>query len=108
MNMVVIDLPDSHCEGWYTLHAHKVNSEGVIVSSRRLAGPFKNIITDQGLDRMGANNGWMGSCQVGSGNNTPTASDTSLQTYVAGVTGINSGNQGEVGRWLGLHATRTA
>lgn len=88
---MTIKIPPSEVCGYFTLDAHKV-IDGEIVSSRRLAGPFPNIITDQGLDRMGGNTGWMGSCQVGSGNATPTAADTSLQTWVAGVSSIQSSN----------------
>lgn len=88
---MTIKIPPSEVCGYFTLDAHKV-IDGGIVSSRRLAGPFPNIITDQGLDMMGNNTGWMGSCQVGSGNATPTAADTSLQTWVAGVSSIQSSN----------------
>ena len=49
-------------------------------------GWFDNIITDAGLEYMGANNGWLDACQVGSGTATPVAGDTALASFVAGTT----------------------
>lgn len=83
--MSIIHIPGGDCCGYFTLDAKKLDADGNVISSRRLAGPFPNIITDQGLDRMGNNFSWLGSCQVGAGNATPTATDTGLQTYVAGT-----------------------
>lgn len=81
-----INLPPSGvCGIIEAIVAHKVDADGNIVSSRHLAGPFKNIITDQGLNRMGDNKDYVTCCQVGSGNDTPTASDTALETWVAGT-----------------------
>lgn len=48
-------------------------------------GWFKNLILDQGLDRIGTQgNVAISYAQIGSGTTPPNASDTSLQTYVAG------------------------
>lgn len=91
--MNVINLPPAGCEGYYTLTAHKVDAVGNVISSRKLAGPFKNLIVDQGLDRMGDHDFYIYSCQVGSGNATPDPADTSLQTWVAGVNGVFSTNK---------------
>lgn len=87
--MNVIEVPQQVC-GYFTLEAKKLAPDGTVISSRTLAGPFPNIITDQGLDRMGDNGGWMTNCQVGSGNAAPSATDTSLETWVAGVGSIFS------------------
>jgi len=50
-------------------------------------GWFDNIITDAGRNLMGGD-GYMDSCQVGSGSTTPTVGDTSLATYVAGTSDV--------------------
>lgn len=42
-----------------------------------------NLILDQGLLRMGANNDYLNVCSVGSGVSTPQPSDTSLQAKIA-------------------------
>lgn len=97
MSACVINVPKEFVptfEGIYTFVAHKVNAAGDIVNSRVLAGPFNNVITDQGLNRMGANDFYIGRCQVGSGNATPSTSDTGLQTWVAGTTTIHSNSRG--------------
>lgn len=80
-----IKLPTVGFAGIFTLDAHKVDEYGNIVSTRRLAGPFKNLITDQGLNRMGANDSFIAYCQVGSGNTPPANTDTGLEAFVAGV-----------------------
>lgn len=89
-----IELPPGGCAGFYTLDAHKLDSDGRIVSTRRLAGPFKNLITDAGLDRMGNNADWLRYCQVGTGNTAPSVADTALAAWVAGTdnnpSGLNS------------------
>lgn len=73
----------SECAGWYLIEAVKLDEEGKELSRRICADWFPNLITDQGLDRLGANNGWGQFCQVGSGNTPPANTDTSLQTFVA-------------------------
>jgi hypothetical protein len=77
-----INLPPYAVAGYFTLDARKVDDNGRIISTRRLAGPFKNIETDTGLDRMGANADWLTYCQVGTGNTAPSASDTSLAAFL--------------------------
>lgn len=49
-------------------------------------GWFDNLITNDGLDALGDTDGWMQACQVGSGNTSPTNTDTALDSYVAGTT----------------------
>jgi hypothetical protein len=45
---------------------------------------FPNLITDGGLDRMGANADWLTWCQVGSGSTAPSVTDGSLVNRIAG------------------------
>lgn len=54
-------------------------------TKRVLADWFPNLITNIGLNRMGTNSSWMSSCQVGTGNTTPTVTDTSLAARIAGT-----------------------
>ena len=67
--------------GFYKIEA--VNSE---TQERRLVADwFPNLITDIGLNGLGTV-GVVARCMVGSGSNTPTVSDTTLQTQVAVTT----------------------
>jgi hypothetical protein len=50
---------------------------------RLLADWFPNIITDVGLDLIGTSSGWFDRCQVGTGNSTPAAGNTALDTLLA-------------------------
>lgn len=85
MNKKIIEIR-SQVEGWFRLDAYKVDDNGKRHSERELAPWFRNLILNQGLDRMAQNANWMGSCQVGSGNAAPANTDTQLQTFVAGKT----------------------
>lgn len=79
------------CEGWYKIEAVKADG-----SRRLLADWFPNLITDQGLNRMGANSDYLLWCQVGSGDNTPAFTDTTLETFVAATsnqTAVSTGAQ---------------
>lgn len=82
-------------EGWYTLAVGKLDAEGNLVP-RQTIGPFKNVITNQGLNRMGDSGSWFSYCQVGEGSSTPTVTDTSLDIWVAGTNNATS-NTGAVG-----------
>lgn len=59
------------------LRAGKVRSD---------TGWFPNLITNQGMDRLGATSAApvYGYCHVGSGNATPAESDVALQSFIAG------------------------
>lgn len=63
---------------------------------RLLADWFKNLITDQGLNRMGSNT-WINSCQVGTGNTAPANTDTGLAAFVAGTATIQAQANGANG-----------
>lgn len=77
---------EEQVEGWFSLSAFKVDADGneLAGTRRELAAPFRNLITNGGLDRMGTNDDWMDFCQVGSGNTTPVATDVALVARVAG------------------------
>jgi hypothetical protein len=70
----------SGVEGWFNLQV--LSAAGEVV---RETGWFKNLITNQGLDRIGQAQDWLKFCQVGTGNTTPANTDTALVTYTAGV-----------------------
>lgn len=72
----------SGVRGYFKFEAARI-VDGVEVGRRTLADWFPNLITDQGLDRLGNNSGWAQWCQVGSGNTPPTNSDTSMEVFVA-------------------------
>lgn len=80
-------------EGWYTLRA--IRRSGRVTRERtfkveacRALPPFRNLITDLGLDRFGstASGSVYRYCHVGTGTATPSVTDTQLQTFLANVT----------------------
>lgn len=70
-------------EAEYTLRA-KVG--GKVVRERT----FKNLITNQGLDFLGATVNLLAFCQVGTGTSVPLPTDTSLGNRLAVVAGLSS------------------
>lgn len=76
-------------QGWYKMEALKVDADGrVIEGSRRVVADwFPNLITNQGLDRLGGDNpnNIFPSCQVGSGTTAPNVNDTGLVSRIAGT-----------------------
>jgi hypothetical protein len=64
--------------GWFKIEAIKPDG-----SKRILADWFPNLITDQGLDRMGTSNTWISYCHVGTGSTAPATSDTQLVSFLA-------------------------
>lgn len=73
--------------GRFMLTKYKADSNGqpIADSAVVVADWFDNIITNQGLNRIGTNSDWLDAVQVGSGTATPQATDTGLQTFVAGT-----------------------
>lgn len=80
-------------EGWYTLRA--IRRSGRVTRERtfkveacRELPPFRNLITDLGLNRFGstASGSVYRRCHVGTGTATPSVTDTQLQTFLANVT----------------------
>ena len=78
----------SGVQGWYKLEAIKTDSSGVPIESTRriIADWFPNLITNAGLDRLGAEAAPFPNCQVGIGNTAPSVSDTQLANRVASTT----------------------
>lgn len=79
-------------EGWYTLRA--IRRSGRVTRERtfkveacRELPPFRNLITDLGLNRFGstAASSVYSRCHVGTGTATPSVTDTQLQTFLAAV-----------------------
>lgn len=62
-------------------------------TERPLTGWIDNLITNDGLERIGTG-GWFAACHVGSGNNTPAITDTALQTFVGGTNTVQSSSFG--------------
>ena len=77
MNIVNAEIKFS---GWYKIEAVKPDG-----SVRTLADWFPNLITNQGLDRMGVDSNYYNFCQVGSGATAPANTDTALVSIVAGT-----------------------
>lgn len=60
-------------------------------------GWFKNLILDQGLDRIGISGNVINYCQIGTGTTAPSFTQTSLQSYTAGcqntsISVVNAGS----------------
>lgn len=62
--------------------------------STRQVAEFPNLITDAGLNRMGANSDYLQYCQVGSGSTAPTVLDTGLASYIAGTASTTESTNG--------------
>src|SRR5690554_2149556 len=60
--------------------------------SVRDSAEFPNLVTDAGLNRMGANSDYLNWCQVGTGSTAPTVSDTALAARVAGSATASESN----------------
>ena len=74
--------------GRYQITAHKLDGR-----SRVLADWFENLILDNGLVELGARS-VITTCSVGTGNSTPTATQTALDAVLTSTTTINSTNYG--------------
>lgn len=73
--------------GHFVMEKLKVDANGTPIEASRIkVAEFDNLITNQGLNRIGTNNDWLAAIQVGSGTATPAVTDTGLQTFVAGTT----------------------
>ena len=81
---------NTECEGWFSLSAFKVDDRGEEIpgSRHQPVPPFRNLITDSGLDRMGTNADWLSWCQVGAGATGPSVGDTALSSRLAATSTI--------------------
>lgn len=89
-------------EGWYTLRAVRASGRVTAEQSFRYAGPFHNLITNLGLDRLGSLNvaSVYSQCFVGTGTTPPSVTDQSLANYkgdVSGGSGSGSNTSGNSG-----------
>ncbi|MFV0409965.1 MAG: hypothetical protein ACK5LJ_09820 [Paracoccus sp. (in: a-proteobacteria)] len=77
------ELPSSKArvKGFYTLKRRKADTGDLI----QQVGPFENLITDVGLDRMGVN-AYAPYGFVGTGTATPAITDTQMGSFVHGTT----------------------
>lgn len=84
--------------GRFQIEAFKVDQNGdEVPGSRRIAADwFPNLITDSGLNRMGAASDYLSYCIVGSGSAAPASTDTALQARVASSSTKNSDINGAV------------
>lgn len=84
----------TECEGWFSLSTFKVDDKGQEIpgSRREPVPPFKNLILDRGLDRMGNNVDWLTWCQVGAGSTVPALGDTALASRIAGSNVVQASN----------------
>lgn len=81
--------PSLSMEGEYTIRKYK--ADGRLVQE---VGPFKNLITNIGLNQMGAATGSSKInqyCFVGTGTGTPSVSDTVMAAYHAYTNGLDQG-----------------
>lgn len=74
----------TNSEGFYKLETLDANG-----NITRQTDWIPNLILDQGLLRMGANNDYLNVCSVGSGTSVPQPSNTSLQTKIAQSTTVS-------------------
>lgn len=83
----VFNLGSLGVAGFYQLHKYKADADGNPIPETKtlVCDWFPNLITNQGLERMGTDNFYFNMCQVGSGNTPPAVTDTALETYVAGT-----------------------
>lgn len=71
----------------FKLVARKASTEEIT----RETGWFKNIVLDTGLNQMSVGT-WIDRVRVGSGNSTPVASQTQLDSTIASTTSLNGGS----------------
>lgn len=67
-------------EGWYSIEIAKVDAQGNEIpgTRRQPLPPFRNLITNAGLNRMATADDWLSICQVGTSSASPLPTDTAL------------------------------
>lgn len=73
------------CAGLFRMVMHKADVDGNPIpgTARVVADWFSNLITDQGLERMGTDSGYFNYCHIGTSNTTPAFADTALGGFLA-------------------------
>jgi hypothetical protein len=84
----------SKVAGYYKIEAVKLDKDGNEVSRRVVADWFPNLITNQGLNRMGNNIDYLSRCSVGDGSTAPVFTDTGLSSFIASTATITSNTTG--------------
>lgn len=79
--VIAAQMPSTRFGGFFKLDA--IKPDGRV---RPLTGWFPNLITNNGLDLLGAVNSWNDTVCVGSGNTAPAITDTALVSVVAATT----------------------
>ncbi|MBD8496665.1 hypothetical protein, partial [Pseudomonas syringae] len=87
----MIKIPKFEVAGRFRIEA--VRPDG---SVRELCDWFDNLIVNQGMDALAGRTDYLRYCQVGSGSTTPQATDTQLQSRIAGATQDNGGLDAQV------------
>lgn len=80
--------------GYYQFVKHRVDADGnVIEGTSEIVLPwFGNLITNYGLDQLGANwNDQLAYCRLGTGNTAPAFTDTNLVAQVGSTTTVGLG-----------------
>lgn len=80
---------ETQCADWFKIEATRPDG-----TRRVLADWFPNLILDGGLDRIGANDGYLIWCQVGSGSTAPVAAQTALVNRIAGTSTVQASSTG--------------
>lgn len=76
----------SQLSGRFIIEKAKADNSGNPIEATRIkVAEFDNIITNQGLNRIGTNSDWLTNIQVGSGTTPPATTDTGLASFVAGT-----------------------
>lgn len=71
----------------------KLEAERPDGQRRLLADWFPNLITNAGLNRIGASSGWLATCAVGTGSTVPDFTDTTLVSQVASTTSVQTSSR---------------
>lgn len=71
----------------------KLEAERPDGQRRLLADWFPNLITNAGLNRIGASAGWLTACAVGTGSTVPDFTDTTLVSQVASTTSVQTSSR---------------
>ncbi len=78
--------------GRYKFGRYQADEDGNAIPDtyEELTGWINNLITNQGLNRIGTTNDWLTYVQVGSGSTAPVNADTGLASWIAGTLNVTS------------------